>query len=325
MNSSIKPYYRGEIKRVAEKTVSERGDFVFSIITDTHLDNTLNDSINNIHQVDKIVNFRCLLHLGDFLNGNIPFKYTKKIIKSEMERYRGALRNGVLYPVQGNHDGYTDNIYLNAFDMAIDEDWYNATRFVDEYKNVSRIPQKPYYYVDYPNEKIRFIILSSCHYTFENNKFNKKTGFDDEQVNWLKKYALNIDSDWTVFFCSHIPPYSVFKDDDVKNDNSCINGQLVVDIILLEQKRKNFNIAAWLIGDYHGDFFAKVRGINMIIFACRTAYEPQLWQMPEGGYYPTRLLNTVTEDLWVSAVLDKKQRKLKLYRFGAGEDVILEY
>ena len=82
-----KEYYKKEIQRVAELTEKTEGDFRFAVVADTHLDNSLPDTLENIKAVDENVHFRCLTHLGDFMNGNIPEKYTREILKEQMEMF----------------------------------------------------------------------------------------------------------------------------------------------------------------------------------------------------------------------------------------------
>ena len=86
--SNIKPCYIEEVKRVAKITKNTAGEFKFAVVADTHIDNSLPDTICNMQNVDKEVDFKCLIHLGDFLNGNFPRKYTKEVLKEQMEMFR---------------------------------------------------------------------------------------------------------------------------------------------------------------------------------------------------------------------------------------------
>ncbi len=321
---TIKPYYVDEITRVAKKINEEKYDFLFALAADSHLDNSLEDFLINISEVDKLVNFNCLVHMGDFLNGNIPKKYTVGILISQMMKYKNAV-NKRFYPVQGNHDGYWDNIYYCKTDIAIDEDWYEATDFLEQYDNVTRIKPKPYYYADYPEKKIRFIILCSFYYIMDDNNFIKIYGTDEDQISWLKQDALNVDGSWTILIFSHDTPFEEFDHGRCKSDTSKQNGQLLMDTVLFEKNKRQFDLAGWFAGHYHGDFIGKIRGINFILTGSQTAYVPQLWQMPKGGGFAERILNTVSEDLWDSVLIDKKERKIKLIRFGAGKDRSIEY
>ena len=324
--TKIKPYYENEVKRVTNIIKNTEYDFLFALAADSHLDNSLPDTLCNIKTIDDKVNFKCLVHLGDFLNGNIPRNYTKEILNSQMQDFKNSL-NGCFFPVQGNHDGFIDQEKHMTTDMAINEDWFEATKFVCEYKNVSRPDNKPYFYIDYPEEKIRMIILCSFYYNgFENGEiFKKEYGIDLAQARWLKDEALNISGEWSVMLFSHDTPFSEFSEELLFKKNDKINGNLVLETLLERKKQHGFNVPAWFIGHFHGDFIKNLYGINFVLIGSQTAYVPQLWDMPENGMYFKRILNTETEDLWDCAMLDKKHRKLKLIRFGAGCDREISY
>lgn len=321
----IKACYRDELSRVTEKICEERGDFLFSLVADTHLDNSLSDTLDNISAVDETVGFDCLVHLGDFLNGNIPKNYTKQILKEQMDAFAGATENGVFYPAQGNHDGYID--FLSANDIALDEDWAEATAFVGSYANVVRPKGKPYFYADYPEKNIRLIIVCSFHYTgfYEGEGFSKQYGIDAEQIKWLEDEALNVGEDYTVMLFSHDTPFSNFDEEHIFDDNRRVNGNLAFKTLLKCKKERGFDVAAWFVGHFHGELTAKYFDINFILIGCETAYVPQLWDMPANGFYYERELGTKTEDLWDSVILNKSERTLSLIRFGAGEDRRVEY
>ena len=125
-------------------------------------------------------------------------------------------------------------------------------------------------------------------------------------------------------FLSHVPPFPVFCD-DVCKDNTRPNGNETMELIKSKSKEIGFSVACWFLGDYHGDLMGNFNSINFVITADETAYVPQLWNMPEGGYFPERSLNTDTEDLWDAVVLDKENRKIRIFRFGAGKDREISY
>ena len=325
--SKIKPCYIEEIKRVADITKNTEGEFKFAVVADTHLDNSQPDTICNMQSVDKEVDFKCLIHLGDFLNGNFPRKYTKKILKEQMDLFVEAVKTNRFYPTPGNHDGFVDRVFHNANDMTINEDWYEALSYMDNYDNVKKVENRQYFYADYPDEKVRFISVNSFHYTgFSNGeKFKKVYGYDKEQIEWIEKEALNIGSDWTVIFFSHDMPFSGVDSDEIMEDNGIVNGNLVIEAVERAKEKNGFSIAAWFIGHHHGDLIKKARGINYILVGSETAYRPQLWSTTGTIKFYDRFLNTDSEDLWDSVILNKKERKLTLVRFGVGDDRVATY
>ena len=326
MTEQIKPCYGSEIQKTADELNRFGNCFRFAVVTDTHLDNSLPQTLTNIREVDSRVGFDCLLHLGDFLNGSLSRSYTKQLLNVQMELFKDCIASNHFYPVEGNHDGFGDRVTLHAVDITPDEDWYEATKFVDSYENVGRAPGKPYFYVDYPIRKIRLIVLCTFFYTGYDGKeqFKKLDGTVSLQAEWLKNTALDVEKDWTVMIFSHDTPF-VYFDERVCENNRQINGNLLMDIVKQAKNEKGFDFAAWFVGHYHGDYIGKVNGLNFIVIASETAYIPQLWDMPDGGCYPKRQLGTDTEDLWDGAVLDKDNRKVRLFRFGAGKNREIDY
>lgn len=322
----IKECYENELKRVTEEINKNRGDFLFSLVADTHLDNSLPDTLNNIAAVDEAVGFDCMLHLGDFMNGNIPKNYTHEILSEQMKSFASAIKSGEFYPAQGNHDGYTNLCGSN--DIALDEDWAAATEFIDTYKNASRPENKPYFYVDYPEKKLRLIVICSFFYNsdfYSGANFAKQFGIDEMQIKWLKDDALNLDSDWTVMLFSHDTPFSNFDEKMLFEDNARVNGSLALQTLIDCRKERGFDIAAWFIGHFHGELIKSFYDVNFIIIGSQTAYVPQLWSMPEGGFYYPRVLETDTEDLWDAVIWNKSKRLLRLVRFGVGADREVTY
>lgn len=322
----MKPCYKEMLKRVSKRINSEKKDFIFAMAADSHLDNSLSDTIENIKMTDRNVKFDCIVHLGDFMNGNLPKSCTKRILRNQLLSFKNSVGSGVFYPVQGNHDGYFDEIKHHSCDMAIDEDWYELTDFLGEYENIHREKNKPYYYVDYPEKKIRLIVLCSFYYTgfYDGTTFCKQYGTDEEQLEWFEKKALDLQKGWTVMIFSHDVPFKDMDKEPVE-DNMRINGGKLFDSLLVAKDGRGFDVAAWFIGHFHGDLVKNIKGINFVLLASETAYEVCLWDMPRGGYFPKRVLNTETEDLWDTVILNKEERKITTIRFGSGEDRVIYY
>ena len=306
---AIRDYYIDEVKKTVDDIKKSPCDLTFAVVSDTHLDNSLGDTLANISETDKSVKFDFLIHLGDYLNGNIPHDYTERILKDHVQRFSSSV-SGDFYPVQGNHDGFTD---FRHNDMATDELWEAATGH-----------SKPYYFVDIHEKEVRLIILCTTYYTFKDGEFSKGYGISDEQLEWLKTEALDIQPGWTVMVFSHEIPFKDFSDNAL-SDTTRINGTKALELLISAKEKIGFDIAAWIVGDTHGEFVGKACGINVIIVGNETAYVPQLWSMPDGGWFEDRKLGTVTEDLWDAVTLDKKSRELKFFRFGAGRDRSLKY
>lgn len=325
MTEKVKACYKDMIYSVSAKTNACNG-FKFAVVTDSHLDNSEDDTFQNIRAVDCETGYRCLIHLGDFLNGNLPRHYTKNILSDRMKRYKAAVSSGVFYPVQGNHDGFADMITHQICNVALNSDWCEATEFIDNDARAVREKNKPYFYVDFKEEKLRFIILCTFYNegNLEEGDFEKIYGTDDAQVKWFKERALDVDRDTTVLIFSHDTPFERF-DSKACIDNPRPNGNELMEILKDMSVKRDFKIAAWFAGHFHGDYIGTVNGINFVLVGSQTAYVPALWDMPDGGYYADRELDSSSEDLWDSVVIDKENRKIRLFRFGAGYDRELDY
>ena len=315
---SVKPCYVERIKSVSNRLCSDGGDFCFAVVADSHLDNSLEDTIANVHAVDAAANFDCFVHLGDFLNGNLPLKHTRRILGEQMELFRSAT-DCPFYPVQGNHDGYWRYNPTRGVDTAEDEIWDEAIAYLRQDNRVKRVGNKPYFYVDFAEKKIRLVVLCSFYYEIVEGRYRKKYGTDDAQVQWLKEQALAVDKDWTVLLFSHDSPVKDFNE-NAKDDVSRYNGQTLIRIVNEARAERGFAVPGWFIGHHHYDFCGEVMGINMICVGSETAYVFQLWDQPCWAECFDRNLGTDSEDLWDAVVLDKQNRMLRLYRVGAGKD-----
>lgn len=324
-----KSFFEQEITNVTSTVEVKKteADLVFAVVADSHLDDYEEDTISNIRAVDSRVHFDFVVHLGDFLNGNLPGKYTAKILKAEMEKYRSAIGNGIFYPVQGNHDGYCgDGINGTSTDIALDENWYAATSFTNEYQNLKREGNRPWFYVDFPDEKVRLIVVCSFSYEWtEEGGFRKLYRLEPAQIDWLKDEALMLDADWAVMLFSHDGPLRYYDKARYAEEPWNGNNKELMDALLDAKQERGFSVAAWFIGHWHGEVCRTVEGIPFVIVGSQTCYVPQLWLMPDSGHYEKRERGTVSQDLWDAVILNREKRELYLCRFGAGDDRVIHY
>lgn len=315
---NLKHGYQQEIEKTIADIAQMPHDFSFALLTDSHLDEGLSNTVCNIRAVDREAHFDCAVHLGDFMTGNITRSYTKKLLAMQMESLRNSVASGVFYPAQGNHDGFLDNDGRSKENIVLYEDWYEATAFVEAYPNVSRPNQLPYFFVDYPDKKLRLIILSTQHYKEGVDRTNSPLyiGIDSAQLAWLSQTALALESGWTVMLFSHDAPVTEVS----RSADSSWGGSAVLDALSGAMER-GILIAGWFFGHHHGELITKINDIPFILIGSQTSYVPQLWLPANGaGFYYERQRNTVTEDLWDAVALDMQARKLTLFRFGAGDD-----
>lgn len=324
-----KLFFKEEIANVTSTLSAKKteADLMFVVVADSHLDDYEEDTLSNIRAVDSSLHFDFVVHLGDFLNGNLPGKYTESLLNEEMKKYRSATANGIFYPVQGNHDGYCkDTKNKTITDIVLDENWHAATSFVDKYPHLKGDVDNPWYYVDYPDQKVRLIILCSFSYEWdENGEFRKLYKLAPAQIDWLREKALALEEDWTVMLFSHDGPLKYYDQTKYEEELWDCNNQELMNTLLHAKEAKSFSVAAWFIGHWHGDLCQIVEGIPFVIVGSQTCYIPQLWQMPDSGHYEMRERGTVSQDIWDAAILNRAKRELYLCRFGAGVDRVIHY
>lgn len=327
----IPHYFEKEISETASSVLSavKKDSLVFALVTDTHLSDTGYETCCNIRETDKAVGFDFIMHLGDFLAGNIPEKASFFLYDKEAEMYRKSISANKLAVVLGNHDGYRNESFKGqlADNIIFDDLWYRHTYFINDFENLAHPAQKPYYYIDFPEKNIRIICLSSSQYTFrpEALEYTKLSGFDDGQCKWFEQDALNVPEGYTVLIFSHIAPLDELDSIEYPANVAAGGGEKMVEILRTAVKNKNITVAAWMAGDSHADVSANFYGINFITTASQTPYIPQLWRMKMGEFPKNRDLGTVNQDLWDAVVVTPSERTLSLFRFGYGIDRIIRF
>lgn len=348
MDKKVQDFFEDELIKTIQsvKQKASDADLVFALVTDSHLSDNGEHTRENIAAVDNEIHFEFLVHLGDFLTGNIPEKYSRKNLREELKSYRSSLNSGIMYVAQGNHDGYRDESYKGQLvtDIALDENWYEDTCFIDGYRNVHRPGNKPYFYVDYPDLELRLIFLCTNGYHIDKvrKEYVKKYAMDDEEIEWLGKDALHTPNGYTVMVFSHIPPleeipdlepkqYRVWSNSEENYGNAVYllrayqQGETVeINKKLYDYTVKSGEVACWFFGHDHSDFKTVIDGINYVGTTSQTAYIPQLWE-PMGEFTAPRDLETASEDAWETVLWCREARTIYLDRFGAGKDRVIKY
>ena len=341
VEEEIPDYFLDEIATTASDTlaVTDAPCITFALVADTH-QNATEKTVRNISEVDRLVNFDSILHLGDVMNTMGDQQYFYDTCYAEVEAYRKSVQSGKIYLTPGNHDGYALN---GKNDTSTDPELYRTMyRVSDERAQIVRDGDKPYYYVDFARNKVRFVFLCSKSYTMVDGVYTYVYGFLDEQVEWLLNVLENTEDGWSVMVCSHIPPIDTelntptFGTGITRN-----NGQNIVNILQAWKNRTTVTFStrtydfsslttnkfvAWLCGHVHGDMIKVYQDLTFVTVTAVAAFVPTEWVMPEGGsFVEERTKNTLTWDSWNSCVLRTDESKLYLFRFGAGEDMVVDY
>ncbi len=319
----MKPYYLDLQKNTADKLQKYDNSFSFAVVADSHLDNSVPDTCDNIKSVSSKSNLSCVLHMGDIMCGGFPRAVANEIMRDEIKTFVDASPNGEFFVTRGNHDGFGDPVKSRA-DVLVDGDWNKAIEYVDSFSNVSRDADASYYYVDYADYKTRLICLNSYSVRRDPDDEDRGNiaGYNGKQLEWFATCALDVPKDFTVLVFSHDLPFKNFP--DAISENSIVGGNAMIEALLDAKAKNGFDFAGWLVGHFHGDFEHYLDSIPFVCFVSQTAYVPTLFEKTK-AVYPARHLGTLTEDAWDAVVVDKEDRKLRLFRFGAGKDREVSY
>lgn len=124
---------------------------------------------------------------------------------------------------------------------------------------------------------------------------------------------------------SHAIPGSRFET-GVKPRN--YRGNFVDKALAILQKAirsRGIHFVAWICSHYGYDCEIQESSINYIALGGLAAMPCQGVMIPEARRETERISGTESEDLWDAFVLKTQERKLYLFRFGAGKDRVITY
>ncbi len=222
-------------KGIEEMKANFSSDFTFAIQTDTHFSvNNKESHANNLKALSHFVPLEFYANLGDYIKGyfrneigkieNTPDK-TMYSLKELTKRYLDDANCPVLITF-GNHD--TNMLWCKNYG-APDEQLTKADHYREVISKVvahngsimTTDGESNYYYVDFPADNIRIIMLNCVDGNYE-GQYDSTAMFGDRQVEWFKTEALNTDA--YVMIMTHVPLIKEFPG----NDGSVVkNGTLV--------------------------------------------------------------------------------------------------
>lgn len=294
-----KPYFKEEIAKTAASVCSaaSSASLKLCLLADTHytVNGTWEDTASNIQKVAALAGYHGIIHLGDLTDGMVSKEMTRKYVRKimgDLERCKIPL-----YITLGNHDS---NYFRNRGEFS-----------KEEMKTLYKIPGEGMdYYVDMEEYSVRMIFLSS----FE-DKAPVRYGYTKGQLIWLKETLYNAPAGTGFLIFSHDAPLA-------KLDYWSFlvrNGEELLDILEECNALGEYRIISFFYGHTHGDYVFEECSFPVISVGC-AKLEYFLDKKPEGAIVYEREAGTVTQDLWDSLVVDLERQKLKLIRFGAGED-----
>ena len=350
------PYYVSkEAEVVADKVLSVRNaySFVFGAVSDTHT--TGNDAsatsvlhagmgmdkINEFTQLDLVTNF------GDVMVGYFDDTYKEgfKLVKSA---FNGVSKAVPYIQLQGNHDQLSADTteeaqqkyfaYIGANNVDTVTDWTNRFR--------------NYGYRDFNDQKMRVIYLNTADVSEVEN--TKDVGIASEQYSWLINTALDFSNkddaeNWGFIVCSHHPLNWYYLDNLLVLLNAYkgkTSGSITTDDTSIAYDFTN--ATAELIAHFHGhlhNFRAEKLGENEITtitipnacfgrnneYGTNSSYNETVHtnfgDIDENGNQRqfNKTANTAEDTAFNVVVVDRQNRKIHCFNYGAGIDREISY
>lgn len=334
----------------------ERANFIF--FSDSHVDLfNAEESLDNVKRTIDFSNhspvkFDAVLHAGDIIT---PLhRESKEIAFTRAASFFEAVkpsRSAVLF-AKGNHDL---NDWYNTPEQVLTDDDFAKLFYDYAEENYGIIRQKrangsisTWNYYDIEDKKIRIISLDvqDVEKTTTNEdgtvKYFGGNSFyiSNEQMSWIADVAFNFDEkeekDWGVILVFHqYPPESeeyenavdklldlcvafnnagVYENKYVCQANSFFNLDISADFTRYQTLEKKPHIICWLLGHIHQDTHETRKGIHIITIlnssATNKASDARI----------ARILGTPTQNAFDILNIDTRERKIRLFRYGAGTD-----
>ncbi len=259
------------------------------LLADSHFtyNGTWDDTVAAMKALSERIPLSGIIHLGDLTDGLLPESETKKITARVIGDMDGINPN--VYIVPGNHD-------------------YNYFRGNPEIF----YPDRPQYYVDIPDQKLRFIFIDSF-----DPKESLRYGFTDYCIHWLESVLRSMLEGYIAVIFSHLTPLVRLQawTDNIRNREKLIavmdsHAERILAFV------NGHNHCDQLFNDLHNGQFPI---ISMNCAKCEYFTEHK----PDGAIVPQRRLGERTQESFDIMQVDSEKREIYFTRFGAGQDRIV--
>ena len=213
--NAITPYFY----KWNEEDLSFKKRFNIGFITDCHIESHPN-STENLQEALRFLNslpikeeLQCIINGGDNVSGQTDGNTQRTNMKLFVE-YNKISKVPIL-PIEGNHDNnyWKADGTPNEIENCISPNEMReilTLPLIGNLKNTNIAEDNTYFYIDYPDFKIRIIILNYCDTPLiegedGKNKYGKLITFSQKQINWFINEALNIPNEYGVIVCNHAP------------------------------------------------------------------------------------------------------------------------
>ena len=349
-------HYINEVNKIVEK-LNQITDIQFSFVyaTDMHVDYA-SEREGVLHQCEAMVEIAnrtdvdCVILGGDILHGISSKEASIEYLHDYVELFQKA--NVPTYVTRGNHDdnGYHNEPWNGLYDnkrvphkyVVWDYEWNREIleplakgNAVHDKEN----EESTYYYVDFPEKKIRVIFLDAYACPEEKNGelavwvSEGWDRFSDKQLKWFAETALDTSKeDWTYILSSHGALIHGFV------TPPCANASITLDMIrAFNAKEKYVNAELHIEGDYtkakssmplhifghtHRDGYHYNEDANLLMINtgnCKVGEYDCSSATVDYCTSPKRQKGTITEALF-DVITVCENGTIHRIRFGAGED-----
>lgn len=322
----IPEYYRDHIAQKEKEVltnIASFDSFPFAFITDVHIQRNTKHSPALMRRIINSCAVKTVIGGGDWQTAWNSDARGKNAIIDDMTEMRELYFDVPMLKTIGNHEwAYGAN---NQYNIKNGEA-YNLFYRADDEKAKTEImyPENgngTYFYSDDKTNKIRYISINCMDYgdNLDIKKYNKVWYFSisNEQITWLKK-SLNLPSDdWMCVVFSHVPMWSE-SEKPFDSGTLVVNAAEIGNIISgYTAKTGEFSshkgkILCWVSGHAHRDALIEWHGTHMVVT------NADCFVKSEGAQ--TRTLGTTSEQCFDIFCVDKKAKKVKIVRIGAGEN-----
>lgn len=302
----------------------------------------------NIAALTRMVPINAVIAGGDNINGY----YGKDQKLTETRQATNALYGRVnhdtdVFFMLGNHDTGNGQNGNNTPATVISENqiksyYLSKLKAFGETRNSDSL----YGFKDYDDYKIRVIWLNSFDlpWTLKSDgtyqyDFLTTSGYQNDQLEWLAKSALKLDSnEWHVMIFTHCPLPGTFEVAAGQSKLTQINSDALISVINAFQQGKKMTITGTssdLPVSFDVDFTSQGSGVVIGLFSGHIHRDGQmvsngincvetscsLCHTGDTG----RVAGTLTEDCWDVFSVNKTARTINAHRFGYGSDRTITY
>lgn len=362
----VKSYFEPEIKRVKAELLPDM--FTFTQMNDTHWETITRNKPEAYRSLNHVKNALAFADVSDLiiLNGDNTNSDTASLdgVKKDIETLVDVFLDEPLdYNADrfigiGNHDDGSTRREQVAKRFLAQDNYLHDAYFRKAYRTgellngETRNSDSLYFFKDYPDKKIRFILIDTNDIAEGVLDEDGSQKFDrwgthtvrQKQMNWLANVALvNVPEDYHVVVMGHTPLNANCEGgwhDGIDNDDirGYHNLNLVADLLIafrdgakaeINSTEENFplnisvdftdqgprNLVGYFCGHTHQDEITTYNGLSIVEVTCSVFYNND----------KSRFLETPTEDGFAVIQIDTKNRNANIHGFGYAKSRSVKY